>query len=309
MQHYIENGHTDLGDESECVRLAKRFALVQDEQGISFLRLTPSLQIDSDRLAGTITPEVERLRLEYFGKTKAPFRSLSRSAKWIESLGGNVPRPSEPDLARAGALEVEASQIMEICGSLLHCEYETKCIRRWLAYAKPDSRYVHRVAAPPGSKLALLERASRDLSECTGFSQAGIVAYILTGERPLLPFARITRRHRSHGNRAPAVLESKRAVIELHSRDVTFEQFRQLYLHIREALNIRRAKSLSEEDRVFLEFVRSLGGEHENNGKRGKTKKAFWGKALRQWNRDHGERQYKSWIALYRRYNRLKKRL
>ena len=48
---------------------------------------TPGLVARSDELTRRITPAVEQVRQELFGKTPAPFSSYAETAAWIEQMG------------------------------------------------------------------------------------------------------------------------------------------------------------------------------------------------------------------------------
>jgi hypothetical protein len=94
VEHYVSQGQTQQSHVAGCIQLAGRFATVQARpQGNPKMpdyhpfSPTPGLIARSDELTRRITPAVEQVRQELFGKTPAPFSSYAETAAWIEQMG------------------------------------------------------------------------------------------------------------------------------------------------------------------------------------------------------------------------------
>lgn len=289
-------------------KLAQRIALGSERSGLA-LPLTPGLLLDSGRLTETIRPQVEQVRREVFGTTAAPFRSLGMAARWIEETARRQPRASLRDRKQAKALEAEVLERLPRLGRLLRCwirsfSYEVLGV----PYAKPGAEWVHRVSAVPGSPLARLAEAARDLAGATGFSPVAIVAFILVGLEPLLPPARLTAHHVFPGAAAKVWVPPRRWVtVDFLGRDLTFGQLRQLHRRIREGVGAVGRKRVTPAHQALLELVRQLGGEPQH-GPRG-SKRAFWEKVRAEWNQKHPERRYQTWRGPEMAYRRLSRKL
>jgi hypothetical protein len=100
--------------------------------------------------------------------------SLNQVGHWIEQRAANrvgVPRSpaGRPEVAGEAARGVET-----------------------LGYARPDSKWMHRVVIEPGSVLARLRSIARRLADFYGWDEAQATVFVLTGVTPLTHAIRAT---------------------------------------------------------------------------------------------------------------------
>ncbi len=180
---------------------------------------------------------------------------------------------------------------------------------------KPDSRGPLSVTIPFSEKrtaLGELETDSRLLAEATGFPQAEVVGYILTGEQPSLQSVNVRRTYLRLGG--GQVQEDKRypvrqksTIVEIFSPDLTLLQLRKVHRLVRAGMNVKRVKALTAKHEKFLELVGRQ--KRQAGGKIGPTAKAFWHGVREEWNRIHPNEQYLTYRGPERLYRRLMKRL
>src|SRR5688500_17377219 len=79
--------------------LSLRSAFRQATSEIQLCPSRPPLLIASNQLAEAIRPDVESLRKELFGHTKAPFKTLRAAVRWIKAQAELQPEEA-PDVSR-----------------------------------------------------------------------------------------------------------------------------------------------------------------------------------------------------------------
>jgi hypothetical protein len=290
LKCFLEEGRTKDSDVALCLRYAQRIlvSLERSANSVGIRLAGPSLDIDSAEMIRLMAPEVDRLRRMLFRRRTAPFSTLKLAAEWIERTAAKRPALSRSEQKRAQLLREEIMERIRVLRQIRRTEIRFGFNASILAYAKPDSDWECSVSPVSGSALDDLAKSSERLVRATGFSQAAIVAYILVGIPPILPFARIRvndpfvtigqGKDQRHFRRAYVSLE-------VLSTDFTRKQFRKLYEEVRSAARIRHHKPLTERHAALSELVDSLGGPPTKRGEL----MSFWRTTMESWNQVHPE--------------------
>ena len=142
----------------------------------------------------------------------------------------------------------------------------------------------------------------------TGFAAGALVVHVLTGQKPLLPRVRETRRYQTFALPNGEHLARRSVTLTFDTADLTFNELRALYNDIRDYLGGKGTEGLTTEDMEFWRLVESLEGPPTKWGKKGK----FWEEVRQRWNRDHQDKGYTVYTTVrgtQSKYESLRKRL
>ena len=295
IDFFLEQGRAGSEDVEPCVDHARSFQ-ASYEKGVA-LSSPPGLLIASSKLAQAIQPDVEKLRQQLFGKAKPRFRTLPAAARWIQAESRKQSKPVAQRKRKRGRKIWKEIQIkLTEWENLMRCPTRPPA-QTPLTLSYPANGWVLRAVALPGTRLAILALAAKEMAKETTFSEHAVVAYILSGIRPLFPSIR-------HNVRLELPARQSWVSIELHSSMVTATQFRKLYEQLRAKLNAHRKKPLTGKHVALISLVDSLGGEPNPRDKARGTRNEFWGKVLRKWNAKHPKWNCQTWRALELAYRR-----
>jgi hypothetical protein len=306
---FLSDGRREESDVLRCRRQAQSLFVNLTGSKEAEARLGgPNIEIDSGEMIKHMTPEVERLRRKLFNEPKAPFPSLGRAAEWIENTAAERTPRSEADRILARQLQAEILQKIQCLRRISNVHLALSHTVNVLRYVKPDSAWESNVTALPESALDDLAKSSESLANSTGFSAAGIVAYILVGIPPVLPFARISLpSHLSNIGSGDDERNFRRVHVrlELNSTDITRKQFRRLYEVVRSTARMKHRKPLAQRHLALLKLIETLGGVPTKRG----ALTPFWRSARKTWNDAHPDWRLKTPDALRLAYKRLQDEL
>jgi hypothetical protein len=316
--YFVGLGRTSFEDEGACADLAARIALFPPSAGrkkkAAQTMLTAGILIESDQFIDAMMPIIEAFRKEVFKTAKPPFpMSLEKAAQWIEKEAKRGFGASIRDKKRGGKLVVGIMKDIAICNQLLGAEYQLGRVFRQIHYLKPvqdngkQIQQVFKVEVKPYSNVGKLESMTRKLGQQTGFTRQALVAFALTGLRPILAPVHVTVHQRYLGSE----LRRNSVVITVNSRDLTGPQLLDAYRGFREEVNLLNAKPISNRDREFLELMRGFCNEPSVRKVGDESIKAFWKRVQSKWNRQQLDPKqcFKSWIGPYRKYHRLQEKI
>jgi hypothetical protein len=173
-----------------------------------------------------------------------------------------------------------------------------------LPYIDPGTGKLDRLEGYFGSPIHLLSGQVKALAEMTGFSQAGLVDYVLVGIPPLLPAFRLKGTWiPTRGRGGKTDLLKRSATVEINSRHLTEQQLRELWREMNRSFNPARKKPARARTVLLISTVRRC----LENRPAAENKTEFWKRVQTEFNENAGRRveKYRSWQAPRRSYLRL----
>lgn len=174
---------------------------------------TPAERLTTEMVLDAIGPTVRELRQHLFRTDEAPFRpeAYAEAAHWIEEEHARTRQPvTAEDAQRLEVLRVEIEERLReysgITGGDDRVSHDTVALAYWTLNSGSD-RVLQRSELELGRGQPVLHRLAADsarLANATGFSQPGVVAYVLAGLPPVLKpwtFRRQQRFHRLTGGK------------------------------------------------------------------------------------------------------------
>lgn len=284
-------------DFHEAIKLMESIKISFSQKGKSdSSELTPQDIITSDFLLDKIDPWVEQVRKNLFGSSELPF-DWDGAINWIEK---EVKKPikNKDDIKTDKVKELREQLRKELAKRYIYLSER----RYLLPYIKKDSEWVQNVAAI-GPRLFLLEYETRKMEEATGFNQASLVMYVLSGITPLLSRYRISTSFHAHTILNKEQILWKEVELKFRSRDLKFEELLGIYNQIKKSLTIKREISLKEKSVRINKLVKELG--LPPRGIRGERNKKYWEKTKDLWNDRYPNEQYNDWRAIAQQYDRI----
>jgi hypothetical protein len=144
----------------------------------------------------------------------------------------------------------------------------------------------------------------RQIARATGFSEAAVVAYLLADIQPVLSPWEIVVEPLTAPLPCGDEVQRSQVTIVLHGRDLSYLDHRRLFRQVRHALNLVRARGLTDEDTQFLQLVESLGPPPAGRGAG-----PYWARVQREWNARRLGNAYETPDGPRMRYARLQRRL
>jgi hypothetical protein len=293
-----------------CIDLARRFdsspAGTSSQSGIDLfehLSMAPQDLVMSDDLAEKISPAVEQVRSEIFGSSHPPFAALEEVIPWLEQTAAGQEAQARANNQAPEALKQTILEMLEkyrvLTGEIVDNPFKLEL----LEYVEPGHQWVRRMCVWGRTSLATLARASKELADATGFSQASVVTYILAGIRPLLAPISISM---AWGYSNTFSIFRRRATVELHTPNVTDAQLKTIRKVIRREWSTEKKKPLLEADKQLLDIIQGLGGVPKD--KRHGEYKAFYEQirqAFNAWAVAHGCKQHSKWQVTRLKHKRL----
>jgi hypothetical protein len=220
-----------------------------EEVGISDRQ--PDNQALSTRLLDYLLPGVQELRKELFPKSgsEPPYRSLEKATKWIE---------------RQAHLETPG----QFSDQVLRYPDTRHARTRNGQLVYPGARAV---PIPPGSPLVKLKQYVQQASRVTGYREAALVDFVLTGRPHVLPRVSISRGGLIPSHRGAGVVKTSVFTITLRAQKVIWEDLRAAFKAI-DRIQRSETAGLSEPSLAVVAAIKRLGGVPP----RGKRK--FWKK-------------------------------
>lgn len=296
IERSLSAGRNQRKDVAECIVLASALEdppepQKQDPRPLGIFDLYRSdTSITEDVLLETIADEVKRIRVEIFGKARAPFRSYQKAVEWIEAEEQRDRARRKSDLARVFELIDQvrnlADELTEAMGRPVALSMSTPLLQ----YYKPG-KGVLGVKVKRDSKLLPLQIFAQSASYSTGFTDESLVAYALAGVRPRL--ARITI-----GTTISSGLTPPKTTITILTQRPSWEDLRSVYQLIKEETRVKRPRLLDETANALVSAIRKLGGIPQ------KGKNQFWGLVQKELAKGGN---HLSIDAIRMRYNRLPK--
>jgi hypothetical protein len=152
--------------------------------------------------------------------------------------------------------------------------------------------------------LSRLEADIKKIATATGFSEAGVLGYLLAGIEPILPPATISIEHVLTQLPDDRFMERSQVHIVLHAYDLSYLEHRALYRQLRRPPSRVRARGLTDEDLQLLRVVARCGAPPSGTGAG-----AYWRRVQREWHKRGRRMRYKSPDGLRIRHGRLLKKL
>jgi len=292
----------------ECCRLAQSYVLYaaskqpqSDTDSRHMLKPPPDLMMSKD-LTEKIRPAVEQLRHELFGSSVPPFPTYEDAVQWLEQTAAEQNASTQAYSQTRIALEQSIYEKLEEYQVLTGEDYQLPFPLTLLEYAKPGSKWVHRVNVWGRTSLATLAHTSRKLVDATGFSQASVVAYILAGIPPLLASVHIDM---SDGLSKEFQIFRRSATVTLRTPYITDAQWRKIRKRIRSEWHTERKKPVTQGKTQLRDIVQRHGGVPKD--KRHGEQKAFWEQVQQEynlWADKHGHRKHGGWKSTCQAYER-----
>lgn len=280
-----------------CIEMARviRSSLAESPGRTDALTEVPAVLVDSKRVAQAIRPIIETARDLLFSSPEPPFDSREEAVKWLRETADKQKRPGTKDEEQAWQMIFEAQ-------ALIRKPLLLKTIQ--LPYIDPRTGELEHLEGYFGSPIHVLSGQVESLAEMTGFSQVGLIDYILTGIPPLLPAFRIkeTWIPTQEPQGKPGFL--KRSVtVEINSRHLTEQQFHRVWSEARRAFGPERKKPARARTVLLISTVRRC----LENRPESENKMEFWKRVQEEFNSNAGKRveKYRSWQAPRRTYLRL----
>ncbi len=260
--------------------------------------------ITSDYLIEQIAIWVESVRKELFNTIEIPFpKDIPSAVAWIKAET-NKPRPKDIQ-TKINKFYQEINRLEEkrkkglIIGS-----YSLE--RSFLDYPG-DQGWVESVLVDGREDLEKLQREVARMSKTTGFKESALTIHILTGLKPLIP--RTTIKASLFPGEIPkhlaimpdgTQLRRNYMTIEINAADLTSGELKSIYDGYRRSLNIKKKKSINEDQFRLYHLVKSKGGPPS---KKGTTK--FWQDIQKEWNSIPSNKKYTTWEGPYTAYKRM----
>jgi len=321
---FIDWNRTSQGDVAQCINLASRYQASfgrddahEGDEGKRHRgkRIDPDVLVLSDRLAQTLLPWVERVRIDVFGKPAVPFRSVAAAKRWINKTATAFPQPVMDDSAKAE----KKRRLEDIQKHFPALQRLTGYRASWeLQGLHFDVTWGHwldmtNAFAPVDTPLYVVMNAAKAMSRYCYFATDALLLYILLGVKPVLPDAAMRAEAGDAFAYPEAVMHHddayvrrpRRLVIHVYSRDITYARFRELYRQAQRMMGTRERTRMQGGVHKLMTLVDELGGEPKKG-----NKTAFWEKVKAKWNADiQRGRRYNSWRSPMMAYRRLRAKI
>jgi len=303
----VIDGTLKLDRMQDIFWLAKRIhinSLKEEDDLLSMendLELSLQDLVSSDFLVNKIEYWVKQVREEFLGAPEPPFYDdLESALSWVETTARLDMESSNPVAVSTKKL---INQIAEQEKTIVPFMMRDILI--------PTKNGIKVLWVQPGTLLYNLSRKIKSISKATGFTRTALNVYILTGLEPVLP--RVTTNlsigqaelpsRNDHTDRDKQSLSRKSIKIEIHTADLSPKELKKIYDQYRQELNIRKSKTLSEEQVKLFYFVQDKGGPPQ------KGSKAFWENIKKEWNSKSANKTYASWEGIYQRYKVVERKM
>lgn len=290
----------------EAIQLANRFKAAHSTKDLDqknnaliegSLNVTAQDLLVSDNLIQKIHPWVENLRKEIFESADPPFQhDISGAVKWIEQ---------EEQKDRNAIVSEERNKAIDKIEHLAQkFNIPNKNVNETLPYFDGKSEHIKIARAFPKTKLYKLLSSVKRISKATGFSQASLTMYFLTGLKPIIPRHTVTKKLNLTTLPDGEQIKRTSISIEINVTDLTFDELKTLYDNYRSSLNIKRKTPIGEEQANFYRFVTSKGGPVK-----GKGSKAFWKQIQQQWNKSNPDNQLSDETVARNKFQRIENKM
>jgi hypothetical protein len=324
---FVATGQHEQRDISTCIQLVgilQRDGLELPEDKVRqqpvrtsrSTRPTPEMRLRSAQLTHQIDASVQAVRRTLFGQPSAPFASLSEAIGWIE---GEVRHLNEGIAAWGRALyqplwdqALEPSTLAGEPGTpetSQRVDVLLEAVRAgmigWVAPAEQHAPQGEGSRGVLDAPVCRLQRYVRQLARASGFSAPDVAAYLLADIPPTLDAATISVEHLTvpipFGG---GEIQRSQVTLTVHARDLSYDEYRDLFRQVRQELHLVRAKGVTDEDIEFLRLVDSLGIPPTGRGSG-----PYWTRVQRAWKRHHPEKRCETLNGPRIRYGRLQKKL
>lgn len=263
---------------------------IKEHKNLKMINLTPQTLVTSGYLCEKITPWVENVRQDIFGSSKPPFKDdIEKAVSWIHR---KAKEPlSEKDLKKRQRILKKFDEI----GTLIQGIPWTISWNRPILTFPGNKGYIEKVPADHPLELSNLEKVVNEMSKATGFEKYALTAFILTGIEPIL--SRVTVKHNNVMQTLPTGESLRRFNIafDINSRDLTFEEIKELYDTYRKELRISKKKKITTKQMRLYYLVKEKGYPDKN-------KTIFWTDIAKQLG-------YKGWRQAYIDHKRIETKL
>ncbi|MBA4157652.1 MAG: hypothetical protein H0X65_09275 [Gemmatimonadetes bacterium] len=244
----------------ECVELAGFLVELRENtapETDSMPRRSPFAEATARQTLAAVDAWVRQIRSSAFGAADAPFAEdrYPDAIAWLEAEAERTRNPPTPkELERLKeideqirALGLEASAL----DGAAHSHVEKAA---YVLYWRPDGGTGFLSVGRGRPALNALVRGAVAIAEATGFSQPGVMGYILCGIPPLLPRLRFNRRRHGHNLPTGGGLLRERLVIELETFSPSEAELRAIMRAVRES------QPEKPEDEALRRIVAACGG-------------------------------------------------
>lgn len=277
-------------------RLAEQNREIYQSDPDILLAINPETIITSEELIKDITPPVRELRTTIFGGDAPPFpHDIEKAAAWLEK------QAQEDAAAAQNEVQIDPATVPKLKNQLFNHAAA-------LASVMPDSECsisikklsIHYMAKDGktrtlpifrGKLTAALSDVISKISASTNFSQADLLAFVLTGIEPALPCMRIRR----------GIARYPTVQVDFF-RGLNRSESSSLIRNINSTLKPTK-KDLKARHLELYNLVTQKGGVPTTG------KMEFWERLRTEWNNINPERQYVSAKCIQISYNRILKSL
>lgn len=239
-----------------------------------------------------IFPEIKKIRMELFGKEKAPF-DYDQALKWLkeEAKKEAIEFYKKNRFSEAQKLKDEIRDLVDELNKIDEWDHglgsKLVTLPIFLKNGLQDD-----LRTFPGTRLRKLAWTIKYFSQQFDLSEFSILMFIFADIKPILPSVSISRITSTHSGRK----------IELEIfRPLSQKEFTSLFKPISKFLPQR--KRITMENLKVFEFIKKKGGVPLT----GKMK--FWRDALKEWNKAHPKNKYSSSRSLRMTYLRIKQKI
>ncbi len=292
------NGILRLAERIRINTLKENEALPELE---NIVEITPQDLVSSDYLVEKIAYWVNNIREEMFGDIEPPFEDdLESALSWLETTA-RIDMESKNPVAVSTKKEINQIANQE----------QTSVPFLMRDIFMPAKNKVKSFWVQPGTLLYNLSRKIDNIANATGFKRHAVTVYILTGLEPVLPRVNITLNlgkaelpvKDGSKDKESEILSKRSLKIEIHSADLSPKELKMIYDQYRNELNIRKTKSLSEDQIRLFYLVHNRGGPPQ------KGAKAFWESVKNEWNNNPSNKPYSSWEGVYQRFKIVERKM
>jgi len=168
---------------------------------------------------------------------------------------------------------------------------------------------IQSVASEYNNKLYILQKACKNISECTGFKEPDAVMYILNGSIPTFPRYVATLQMSGHTLPLCKPISRTWVTIKLNVSDIQSDEIKLIYDYYRETLNIKSQKPIRDKTKKIIDFVYKQDELPPPKGSKGSGTKGYWINVLNKWNALNPNMKYSRWESLMKAYdNAMKKK-
>ena len=270
IRHYQTTGKHSRGEVSDAIGLA---AMLQDTaqagatkeggtvQNAPFVGpLVPETVITTDLLVDQIRPEVEKLRKQLFGSTAPPFPDYSDAIDWIDGEKQSIRDELEAEeTQRVSGIKDEIHTLMQEMARLRDRSLTFILQAPYLSYASAEDDSTLRTPLPWDSPLYALRALVVETSQLTGFTEASLVAYVLSGEQPVVP------RIAMSNEVLVAPVRLRKLTVTIQAREPCREDFLTAYALYKKERGKTRARRMDGTDLAIFKLVREHGGSPQKD--------------------------------------------